>query len=134
MNPVSSGAIFGQRRYKVVPPEEVSGEKKQPKNEKEQEQKKEVNELAAIASLQNHPGWILMEQKMRKRIEAFKSGSYLVDPVAQNVDTTKLGEMLKDEMRVAAQLESFITEVNIAYQQIELEKEERRREARRARA
>lgn len=125
MNPSSTGAIMGQSRYKVVPPAEVSAAQEDGQL-KVQWAKKEENETASLASLLNNSGWIILEQKMQKRIEAFKSGSYLVDAVASNVDTQSLGELLKVEMKVAAQLESFIRDVHTAYSALETEKQERR--------
>lgn len=127
MNP--TGAIMGQSRYKVAPPAPVSGNTED-KNSVASVTKREDNDLANLASLSNHPGWGILEAKMQKRIEAYKSGSYLVDAVGSNKPTSELGELLKIEMKVAASLAEFIREVTSAYTTVETQKEDRRNAAR----
>lgn len=133
MNPNSTGAIMGQSRYRINEPAEISAAQ-QDSNAKVQAAKQEENANASLASLANNGGWMILEAKMQRRIDAYKSGSTLVDFVASKVDSEKLGELLYREMKVAAELESFIKEVTTAQAVLEQEKEERRNAIRRTRA
>lgn len=84
---------------------------------REEQQRQELSELTAIASLSDHPGWKIMKKSFEKKISDIRSGKILsaaiLDP---EINDTKLGQLTRTTNLVATELEALLTTVEAAVQ------------------
>lgn len=93
----------------------------------DEERQREMDALAEIASLQNHPGYQKIRAAREKTIEHYASGSFLGDVLA-NSDITdeRLGQMTRVGLLLAEELRKELKSVESAESQIEADKAEKR--------
>lgn len=83
----------------------------------------ELEQLAEIALLVDHPGYQKMRAARLKTIENYRSGNYLkaalLDP---EIDNAKLGELVRNGLLLADELEKELLTVESAHNAIEEDK------------
>lgn len=83
---------------------------------------KELSDLTAIASLNDHPGWQMMKKSFEKKIENIRSGAVLAAAILDaEVSDEQLGQLTRTTNLVAAELETLLMTVEAA---VEARKEE----------